>query len=43
MRGLAVLLATGLGIGRLPIAPATRASAFTAIPLFFLLPRLTLP
>ena len=43
MRGLAVLLATGLGVGRLPIAPATWASAFTAIPLFFLLPRLTRP
>src|SRR5205823_2264821 len=43
VRGLAVLLATGLGVGRLPIAPATWASAFTAIPLFFLLPRLTRP
>jgi len=43
VRGLAVLLATGLGVGRLPIAPATWASGFTAVLLFFLLPRLTLP
>jgi phosphatidylglycerophosphatase A len=43
MRRLAVLLATGLGVGRLPIAPATWASAAMAILLFFLLPRLTLP
>lgn len=43
MRGLAVLLATGLGVGRLPIAPATWASGFTAVLLFFLLPRLSLP
>jgi len=43
VRRLAVLLATGLGVGRLPIAPATWASAAMAILLFFLLPRLTLP
>ena len=40
MRGLAVLLATGLGVGRLPVAPATWASAVTAVLLYFLLPRM---
>jgi phosphatidylglycerophosphatase A len=40
VRGLAVLLATGLGVGRLPVAPATWASAFTAALLYFLLPRM---
>ena len=43
MRRLAVLLATGLGVGRLPIAPATWASAAMAVLLYFLLPRVTLP
>ena len=43
MRGLAVLLATGLGVGRLPVAPATWASAATAILLYFLLGRVPLP
>ena len=43
MRRLAVLLATGLGVGRLPIAPATWASAAVAVLLYFLLPRVTLP
>jgi len=42
VRGLAVLLATGLGVGRLPVAPATWASAFTAVLLYFLLPRMEL-
>lgn len=40
MRGLAVLLATGFGVGRLPVAPATWASAVTAVLLYFLLPRM---
>jgi len=40
VRGLAVLLATGLGVGRLPVAPATWASAVTAVFLYFLLPRM---
>ena len=40
MRRLAVLLATGLGLGRLPVAPATWASAATALVLFYLLPRM---
>ena len=39
MRRLAVLLATGFGIGYLPIAPATWASAATALLLFAILPR----
>jgi phosphatidylglycerophosphatase A len=39
VRRLAVLIATGLGVGRLPIAPATWASAVTALLLFLLLPR----
>ena len=43
MRRLAVLLATGLGLGRLPIAPATWASAATALALYPVLPRLGLP
>lgn len=43
MRRLAVLLATGFGVGRLPVAPATWASAATAFVLFFVLPRLGLP
>ena len=43
MRRLAVLLATGLGLGYLPVAPATWASAATAVLLFFLLPRIGLP
>ena len=38
MRRLAVLLATGFGIGYLPIAPATWASAAAALALFALLP-----
>jgi phosphatidylglycerophosphatase A len=37
VRRLAVLLATGFGIGRLPVAPATWASAAVAL-LLFLLP-----
>ena len=43
MRRLAVLLATGLGLGRLPIAPATWASAATALALLPVWPRLGLP
>ena len=43
MRRLAVLLATGLGLGRLPVAPATWASAATAVALLVVLPRLGLP
>ncbi len=43
MRRLAVLLATGLGLGWLPIAPATWASAATAAVLFPVLPRIGLP
>jgi phosphatidylglycerophosphatase A len=43
VRRLAVLLGTGLGLGRLPVAPATWASAAVAILLFFALPWLTLP
>ncbi len=43
MRRLAVLLATGLGLGRLPVAPATWASAATALLLLPILPRLGLP
>jgi phosphatidylglycerophosphatase A len=38
VRRLAVLLATGLGLGRLPVAPATWASAATALVLFPFLP-----
>jgi len=40
---LAVLLATGLGLGRLPVAPATWASAATALLLLAALPRLGSP
>ena len=43
MRRLAVLLATGLGLGRLPVAPATWASAATAVALLAALPRLGFP
>jgi len=43
VRRLAVLLATGLGLGRLPVAPATWASAATALVLLPVLPRLGLP
>jgi phosphatidylglycerophosphatase A len=43
VRRLAVLLATGLGLGRLPLAPATWASAATAVALLAVLPRLELP
>ncbi len=43
MRRLAVLLATGLGLGRLPVAPATWASAATALALLPVLSRLGLP
>ena len=43
MRRLAVLLATGLGLGRLPVAPATWASAATALVLLAALPRLGFP
>ena len=43
MRGLAVLLATGLGLGYLPIAPATWASAATTLLLLAILPRLGFP
>ncbi len=43
MRRLAVLLATGLGVGRLPVAPATWASAVTALLLLLVMPRLGLP
>lgn len=37
MRRLAVLLATGFGVGRLPVAPATWASAAVAL-LLYLIP-----
>ena len=40
MRRLAVLLATGFGIGHLPIAPATWASAAVTLAFFVLLPRM---
>jgi phosphatidylglycerophosphatase A len=43
VRRLAVLLATGFGIGYLPVAPATWASAATAIVLLAVLPRVGLP
>jgi phosphatidylglycerophosphatase A len=43
VRRLAVLLATGLGLGRLPIAPATWASAATALALLPVWPRPGLP
>jgi phosphatidylglycerophosphatase A len=43
VRRLAVVLATGLGVGRLPVAPATWASAATALVLLLVLPRLGLP
>jgi phosphatidylglycerophosphatase A len=43
VRRVAVLLATGLGLGRLPIAPATWASAATALVLLFVQPRLGFP
>ena len=43
MRRVAVLLATGFGLGYLPIAPATWASAATCMALVFVLPRLELP
>jgi phosphatidylglycerophosphatase A len=43
VRRLAVLLATGFGLGWLPVAPATWASAATALVLLPLLPRLGLP
>ena len=43
MRRLAVLLATGLGLGRLPVAPATWASAATAVLLLVVLPRVGFP
>ena len=43
MRGPAVLLATGLGLGYLPFAPATWASAATALLLLAILPRLAFP
>jgi phosphatidylglycerophosphatase A len=42
VRRLAVLLATGLGLGWLPVAPATWASAATALVLIPLLPHLGL-
>jgi len=42
VRRLAVLLATGFGLGRLPVAPATWASAATALILLPLLPRIPL-
>ena len=42
MRRLAVAIATCFGIGYLPVAPATWASAATALALFFLLPHLDL-
>ncbi len=42
MRRLAVLLATGFGLGRFPIAPATWGSAATALVLLPLMPRLPL-
>jgi len=40
---LAVLVATGFGLGYLPLAPATWASAATTVVLFAVLPRLGLP
>jgi phosphatidylglycerophosphatase A len=40
VRRLAVLLATGFGIGYLPIAPATWASAAVTLVFFALLPRM---
>ena len=43
MRRLAVLLATGLGLGWLPVAPATWASAAVALALLPVLPRLGFP
>jgi phosphatidylglycerophosphatase A len=43
MRRVAVLLATGFGLGYLPVAPATWASAATALVLLAALPRLGLP
>jgi phosphatidylglycerophosphatase A len=43
VRRLAVLLATGVGLGRLPVAPATWASAATALALLPVWPRLGLP
>jgi len=43
VRRVAVLVATGFGLGYLPIAPATWASAATALALIFVLPRLELP
>ena len=43
MRRLAVLLATGFGLGYLPLAPATWASAATSLLLLVLVPRLPLP
>jgi len=43
VRGLAVLLATGFGLGYLPLAPATWASAATTLLLFATLPRLAFP
>ncbi len=43
MRRVAVLLATGLGLGRLPIAPATWASGATALLLLLVQPRLGFP
>jgi len=43
VRRVAVLLATGFGLGYLPIAPATWASAAAALALVFVLPRLELP
>jgi phosphatidylglycerophosphatase A len=39
VRRLAVLLATGFGIGYLPLAPATWASAVVTLAFFALLPR----
>ncbi|HEY2923644.1 MAG TPA: phosphatidylglycerophosphatase A [Candidatus Eisenbacteria bacterium] len=43
MRRFAVLLATGFGLGYLPLAPATWTSAATALVLLAVLPRLSLP
>ena len=43
MRRVAVVLATGFGIGYLPLAPATWASAVTALGLLVLLPRIGFP
>jgi phosphatidylglycerophosphatase A len=40
VRRVAVVLATGFGIGYLPVAPATWASAATALGLAVLLPRI---